>query len=100
MIEEADVSAECKEEDTPKKADEESAEKLHIQFEKTGLSEQYKDDFEEYNSEDSDNEEFRITLKANDKELQEVIDLYKDQLNNQHPTFGGLEGIFLKFQSR
>lgn len=68
-----------------------------IQFEKTGYSEQYGEDFDEYLSEGSiDHDDFRITLKANDNELKEVINLYKSQLmcTDQPSTYGGLEGKF------
>lgn len=42
--------------------------------------EEYEDDFEEYNS-DEDDDTSRLTMKANDKDLSVIVDLYKEKLN-------------------
>ena len=66
----------------------------------------YEDDFEEYNSEEDeeqDHDKTRLTNKASVKEIEDVVDIYKNQLNeNQTAKKGGffnnnnnLEGLFL-----
>ena len=63
----------------------------------------YEDDFEEYNSEDDeqDHDKTRLTNKASIKEIEDVVDIYKTQLNeNQTAKKGGfynnnLEGLCL-----
>ena len=52
----------------------------------------YEDDFEEYNSddEDQDHDKTRLTNKASVKEIEDVVDIYKNQLNeNQTAKKGG-----------
>ena len=65
----------------------------------------YEDDFEEYNSEDEeqDHDKTRLTNKASMKEIEEVVDIYKNQLNeNQTAKKEGfynnkLEGKYERF---
>lgn len=43
----------------------------------------YEDDFEEYNSSEED-EEGRLTNKAGQQELNQVVDIYKQLLHSTH----------------
>ncbi len=56
---------------------------------------EYAEDFEEYWSDDEENDGNRFTLKATQKDMIDVINLYKEKLNlGTNKNFNDLEGKF------